>query len=85
MRNNFNLSQSQMELLLSIAGKKMGKDPDKIKQQMQNGQVNDLIAGLSPDQQAKIIGLMQNPQALQQLVANPKVQQLLKELMGGKP
>lgn len=80
--SQFQLSQSQMDRLLAMAGKKMGADPDKLKQQMQNGQANALLDGLPKDKQAQINALMQDPQAVEQFMQNPKVQQLLRGLMG---
>lgn len=80
--SQFQLSQSQMDRLLAMAGKKMGTDPDKLKQQMQNGQANALLDGLPKDKQAQINALMQDPQAVEQFMQNPKVQQLLRGLMG---
>ena len=80
--NNFNLSQNQMDMLLAMAGKKMGTDPEKLKQQMQSGQMDGILNGLSPAQQNQISALINNPAAIEQFVANPKVQQLLRGMMG---
>lgn len=80
--NNFNLSQSQMDALMNMAGKKMGTDPQKLKEQMQSGQMDGVLKGLSPNQQAQINNLMNNPAAIEQFMSNPKVQQLLRGLMG---
>lgn len=80
--SNFNLSQEQMNRLLGVAGKKMGIDPENLKAQMDSGQLDGILQGLSGDQREKISGLMQNPAAMQQLISDPKVQQLLKGLMG---
>lgn len=80
--NNFNLSQNQMDMLLAMASKKMGTDPEKLKQQMQSGQMDGILNGLSPAQQNQISALINNPAAIEQFVANPKVQQLLRGMMG---
>lgn len=80
--SQFQLSPSQMDALLAMAGKKMGADPQKLKQQMQDGQTNALLGALPKDKQAQISALMQNPQAVEQFMQNPKVQQLLQGLMG---
>ena len=53
--SQFQLSPSQMDALLAMAGKKMGE---------------------------QISALIQNPQAMEQFIQNPKVQQLLQGLMG---
>ncbi|MGI5967650.1 MULTISPECIES: hypothetical protein [Anaerotruncus] len=82
MSNNLNLSQDQMDSLMQMAGKKMGTDPQKLKEQMQSGQMDGILKNLNPNQQAQIQNLMNNPAAIEQLMNSPKVQMLLKGLMG---
>ena len=82
LANNFNISPDQMDSLLALAGKKMGKDPEKLREQMQSGQMDGILGGLSPAQRAQIQGFMNNPAAVQQFLGPPKVQQLLRGLMG---
>ncbi len=82
MNQQFNLSQKQMELLMSLASKKMGKNPEQMRQQLQSGDLQGLLGGLPQGQQQRIQQLMNDPAAIQQLISNPKVQQLLQGLMG---
>ncbi|MEM1486303.1 hypothetical protein V6615_15790 [Oscillospiraceae bacterium PP1C4] len=82
MNNNYNLSQSQLNALINLAGKKMGTNPDKLREQMQNGEMNDVLNKLSPAQRAQMNNLMNNPQAVEQFLSNPNLQALLKGLMG---
>lgn len=77
-----NFSQSQMDSLIAMAGKKMGKDPEKIKEQMKSGEMDGLIDGLPAQKQEQIRNLINNPQAMEQFMQNPKLQQLLRGLMG---
>ena len=78
----FQLSPSKMDALLAMAGKKMGADPKKLKQQMQDGRSDALLDALPQDKREQISALIQNPQAMEQFIQNPKVQQLLQGLMG---
>lgn len=83
MNNNFNLSPEQTDALLSMASKKMGIDPADLRRQMQSGDMSGRAQrAWRPAQRDRIQSLMQNPAAIQQLVQNPKVQQLLRGLMG---
>lgn len=82
MDQNFNFSQQQMDALLKMAGQRMGKDPKQLHEQMQSGRVDDLLNGLPKDKQAQLSAMMQNPAAMEQIMQNPKVQQLMKSLMG---
>lgn len=81
MSQPFQFSQAQMDILLQMAGKRMGTDPNKLKEQMQSGQTDAILGALPKDKQAQIASLMQNPQAVEQLMQNPKVQQLIQGLM----
>ncbi len=78
MGNNFNISPDQMDSLMQMASQKMGTDPQKLKEQMQSGNIDGLMQNLTPGQQAQ----MNNPAAIEKLIASPKVQMLLKGLMG---
>ena len=49
---------------------------------MQSGQMDGILKNLNPNQQAQIQNLMNNPAAIEQLMNSPKVQMLLKGLMG---
>ncbi len=82
MGNNFNISPDQMDSLMQMASQKIGTDPQKLKEQMQSGNMDGLMQNLTPGQQAQINNLMNNPAAIEKLIASPKVQMLLKGLMG---
>ncbi len=77
-----NLSKEQQEQLLRMAAQTLGKSPDQVKQQMEAGRLEQLIKNLSPSQSQKINQLLQDPQALNQLMQSQQVQQLLQKLMG---
>ena len=88
--NNMQIEQEHLlyallkidQSLIAQLLKKMGKDPEKLREQMQSGQMDGILGGLSPAQRAQIQGFMNNPAAVQQFLGNPKVQQLLRGLMG---
>ena len=82
MNNNFNLSQGQMEQLLAMAGKRMGKNPEELREQVETGRLDGLLGGLPEQRRAQIGSLLNDPAAMQQFMENPKVQQLLRGLMG---
>ena len=75
MNNNPQMNKARLDMLLSMAGKKLGTDPSKLKSQLEQGAF---------DQAAQINRLLSNPQALEQLLNTPRAKQLLNELMGGK-
>lgn len=82
--NNLNIPDDKMDALLKLAGQKLGKNPNDIKNQLENGNLEQVISGLDPGVQNKINALANNPNALDALMKNNGVQNLLSGLMGGK-
>lgn len=82
--NNVNLPADKMDSLLKLAGQKLGQDPEKLKTQLEQGNLNQVISGLDPGVQSKINALANNPQALEAIMKNNNVANLLSGLMGGK-
>ena len=80
--NQFQLSQEEMDRLMQTAGQKMGTDPQKLRAQLSQGDLSGIMQQLSPNQKAQLNHFLNNPAAIQQMMENPKVQQLLKSLMG---
>lgn len=84
MDNNLKPTNEQMNKLVQMAGERLGKDPEKMKEQMQNGQMDEILSSLPPDQKERVNSILQNPAAIEEFVQNPKIQMLLRGLMGGK-
>lgn len=82
--NNLNLPPDKMDSLLKLAGQKLGKNPDDIKTQLENGNLNQVIGGLDPGLQSKISALANDPKAVEALMKNNSIQNLITGLMGGK-
>lgn len=82
--NNLNLSPDKMDALLKMAGQKLGKNPDDIKNQLENGGLDQVISGLDPSVQKKIGALANDPKAVEALMKNNNIQNLISGLMGGK-
>lgn len=77
-----NLSPSQMDAMLKLAGQKLGRDPQAIKDQLENGNLDQL--GINAQQQQQIGQLLKNPQALSQFLEQPQIKQMLNQLMKGR-
>ena len=84
LNNNFNLSPQQTQLLLKIAGQKLGADPAQLQQQLESGRLNDLMGRMSPQQSAQFSRLLQDPEALKQTLSSPAVRAMLSGLLGGQ-
>lgn len=77
-----NLSPSQMDAMLKLAGQKLGRDPQTIKDQLEKGNLDQL--GINAQQQQQIGQLLKNPQALSQFLEQPQIKQMLNQLMKGR-
>lgn len=82
--NNFNLSEDKLNTLLSIAGKKLGKDPDQLKQQLESGQLDNVLGSMDQKNAGKINTLLQNPKAIETMLQNEGVRNMLNGLLGNK-
>lgn len=80
--NNLNLSEAKKNALLKMAGNKLGTSPDALRQQLENGNLENVVNGLDDKTKAQLSGLLQNPQALNSLLGSDQVQALLKNLSG---
>lgn len=82
--NGMNLSPDKMDALLKIASQKLGKNPDDLKNQLEQGNLNNVIGGLDPKLQSQITSIANNPKAIEAMLQNPGVASMLSGLMGGK-
>jgi hypothetical protein len=74
---NLNLSQQQMDNLLKIAGKKLGKDPEDLRGQLERGELDQMISGLKPETQSKIAELANNPKAVEALLGGGRLGEII--------
>ena len=79
-----NLPPERLNSLLGMAGKQLGKDPQKLRAQIEGGQLNQVLSGLDPQKTAQINQILNNPQKLEQLLNSPQVKSLLGTLMKQK-
>jgi hypothetical protein len=74
---NLNLSQQQMDNLLKLAGKKLGKDPEELRGQLERGELDQMIGGLKPETQSKIAELANNPKAVEALLGGGRLGEII--------
>ena len=75
-----NLSDDKVSSLLGLAGKKLGKDPEALREQLQTGDVNSVLSGLDEKSAARVQSVLSNPKAIESLMNNPQLQQLISGL-----
>jgi len=74
---NFNLSEEKKNQLLQMAGKKLGTDPDTLKEKLESGQIENLLGNLDPNAVSRVNSLLQNPAALNALLGSEQLKSIL--------
>lgn len=80
MANEF--SQAQLNMLLKMAGKKLGTDPETLRKALENGNADALLKQ-SKGQNDQLKQVLSNPELASKLMDSPQAKELLKKLMGG--
>lgn len=82
--NNLNIPDDKLNTMLQMAGQRLGRDPEELRSELQSGKMDNILGGLDPKAAGQIQGLLQNPKALEAMLQNDKVKNLLNSLMGGQ-
>lgn len=75
-KNNDNINN-----LINEAGKKAGVDPASLKQTIDTGKLDNLLAKMNPRDAEKFRQIVNNPQMAQQLLNTPQAKMLIKQFM----
>ncbi|MCL2057377.1 MAG: hypothetical protein FWH02_09215 [Oscillospiraceae bacterium] len=79
-----NLSPDKMDFLLGMAGKKLGKDPQSLKQQLESGNISEAINGLDESTKNKIGDILKDPKALEAILKSDKAKDIISGFAKGK-
>lgn len=80
MANDF--SQAQLNMLLKMAGKKLGTDPETLRKALENGNADALLKQ-SKGRNDQLKQVLSNPELASKLMDSPQAKELLKKLMEG--
>ena len=73
----------QLSILLRVAAGKLGRDPVKLQDDLQNGRLDGLLQSLGADRE-KVTALLPDREGLAQLLQSEQVRQLLQQLLSGQ-
>ena len=73
----------QLSILLRVAAGKLGRDPVKLQDDLQNGRLDGLLQSLGADRE-KVTTLLSDREGLAQLLQSEQVRQLLQQLRSGQ-
>ena len=77
------IPQDKLNALLQTAGKKLGKNPQQLRAELENGNVDSIVSNMDPKTAGQLHQLLKNPDALKSMLENDKVKNLLNKLGGG--
>ena len=80
MANEF--SQAQLNMLLKMAGKKLGTDPETLRKTLENENADALLQQ-SKNSNEQLRQALSNPELASKLMESPQAKELLKKLTGG--
>ncbi len=76
--------EKQMQDILNSLSQRLGESPEKLKQNMQNGDMSKVLNNMNPKQANKINEILNDKEKTEKLLKTPQAQALLKKLMGDK-
>lgn len=79
-----NIPDDKLNSLLQIAGSKLGKDPQQLRADLEAGKLDGVLGSLDAKSAGQVNNLLQNPKALEALLGNDKIKNLLNGLMNGQ-
>lgn len=79
-----NISKNQQDILVSMTSKKLGVPEQQLRNELQNGTFDRLLATLPKQEQQKLTAALSNPATAQVVLSSPQAKQLMQKLFGGK-
>ena len=67
--------------LISQAGSRAGVDPQSLKEKIEGGKLDELVAKMNPNDAQKFKNVMSNPLLAQQMLNTPQAQMMIKKFM----
>ena len=77
-----NKNTPNVDKLLQMVGKKLNKDPNMLKKQLEEGKFDSALGNLNSDENKKLQTFLNNPKLAQQVINTPQAQQMLKKILG---
>ncbi len=81
--NPNNMSPEKLNMLLNMAGKKLGVNPNSLKSSLESGDLKGVMNGMNPEAAQKFNNIVSNPKELEKIMNSPQAQELIKKLMEG--
>ncbi|MEE1282134.1 MAG: hypothetical protein UHK60_07805 [Acutalibacteraceae bacterium] len=79
-----NDKEKQIQDILNSLSQRLGENPDKLKANIQNGNMSKMFNNMDKKQADKIQSILNDKEKTEKLLSTPQAQALLKKLMGDK-
>lgn len=76
--------EKQIQNILNSLSQKLGESPDKLKANMQKGDMSKMFNNMDKKQAEKVQSILNDREKTEKLLSTPQAQALLKKLMGDK-
>lgn len=76
--------EKQIQNILNSLSQRLGESPDKLKANMQNGDMSKMLNNMDKKQAEKVQEILSDKEKTEKLLSTPQAQALLKKLMGDK-
>ena len=70
--------------MLETASKKLGTDPEKLKEAASKGNINEILGNLKTEKAKEISEILSDKNKTSQILSSPKAKQLFQKFFGGK-
>lgn len=74
-------NNSNYDELIRQAGQKAGVDPESLKQSIDNGKLDALLAKMRPQDAARFQQIVNDPKLAEQILSTPQASLLIKQFM----
>ena len=75
-------NNEELQKLLNVAAQRLGKQPEQLKQQAENGTLQKMLNNLNANDAAKLQQVLSDKEAANKLLNSPQAQVLLKKFLG---
>lgn len=76
--------EKQIQDIINSLSKRLGENPDKLKQNAQSGDIGKILNQMDRKQAQKVQNILNDKEQTERLLKTPQAQALLKKLMGDK-
>ncbi len=79
-----NNNQNQINFILNQLSQKLGANPQKLKSDIEKGNLNGILNNLPQNEAQKINNILSSPQAINELLNSKEAKNLMEKLNGGR-